>query len=374
MGSLLCCAAFEACSCACCLGKCLCRGISTSKKCSNYIYLVIFVMTTLLSLVIQQWAAPDFDIYSFDNSCVNVTDIDTCKGDSAVYRVSSGLALWFTILALSNICSTRFHSDFWGLKSILLIVLVGGLFFVPDFGNEGYVNTARILSSLFLVSQLVSFVDAAYNWDESIEEKNTLWDVLIVAAVLGLWTIIVLLYVHYSGCTIGTVFITVSILLIIGTVALQLNIGPFFDKDDERPGSALSTTIVAMYSVYLCWSAVTANPDTCNPAQLETTPVLWGMFLTACSIGWNSYSIGKSYPEDDEDEEGVDYSLIYFHAVMAVGSLYMAMLLTNWGTVSGNQSAVKMWVSISSQWVSILIYIWTLIAPACCKNRGFNEL
>merc|ERR1712193_45566 len=94
----------------------------------------------------------------------------------------------------------------------------------------------------------------------------------------------------------------------------------------------------------------------------------------------------------DEDDGGAvqpgdaggvqpDSRLWYFHVVMAAGALYMAMLLTNWGTgsvqdepstspsASGSSGGkvivhssstglAQMWVKIISQWLAIAIYVW----------------
>ena len=132
---------------------------------------------------------------------------------------------------------------------------------------------------------------------------------------------------------------------------------------------------MATYCVYLCWSAISANPDTCNTIEQNKDQVLVGMFVTACSIGWTCYSTSSNYDDSDSDEEEEESHSTYvpFHLIMATGSVYMSMLLTNWGTSSGKKSEVQMWVSISSQWISILIYIWTLIAPKCCTNRQYYE-
>ena len=389
MASLLCCAACEACSCACCLGKCLCFPSTLSKKTANVIYLLVFISATLLSLILQEWGAPHFDIYSFNIGCEDIPDInvDSCKGDSAVYRISAGLALWFLVIAFGNICSKRFHTGLWGLKCISLVLMLVGFFFVPAsiFGEEGYVMLARFLSAFFLISQIITFIDAAYNWNGFFQvkvedENNIFWKFiatcLFSVCCLGSWTAIVLLYVYFDSCTLSTVFITVTILLIIAATVFQVNLYKIYAEDDVPPGSLLSSCIVATYCVYLCWSAISANPDTCNTIEQNKDQVFVGMFVTACSIGWTCYSASSNYDDSDSDEEEEEEShssYVPFHLIMATGSVYMSMLLTNWGTSSGKKSEVQMWVSISSQWISILLYIWTLIAPKCCTNRQYYE-
>merc|ERR1712166_1447271 len=108
--------------------------------------------------------------------------------------------------------------------------------------------------------------------------------------------------------------------------------------------------------------------------------------------------------EDDEDAAtpgsagGVqpDSRLWFFHVIMAAGSLYMAMLLTDWCTgsvttvfpnststttpsgsgtatcVSNSTGATQMWVKIASQWFAIGLYTWTLVAKRCLPDRDFD--
>jgi len=75
-----------------------------------------------------------------------------------------------------------------------------------------------------------------------------------------------------------------------------------------------------------------------------------------------------------------------FHLVMACAAMYMAMLLTTWGSTQdvsareqGSHSKVaydlnkaSMWIKISTQWATILLYTWTLVAPLVLKNRDFS--
>jgi len=66
---------------------------------------------------------------------------------------------------------------------------------------------------------------------------------------------------------------------------------------------------------------------------------------------------------------------------MMLGSCYLAMLLTNW-TVVGSSSMETMqpndnsqgpfWAKLSSEFVCILLYVWTLIAPLLCRDREFG--
>ena len=71
-----------------------------------------------------------------------------------------------------------------------------------------------------------------------------------------------------------------------------------------------------------------------------------------------------------------------FHFVMAAAAMYMAMILTNWsnykvGVEESQQTSdfglESMWIKVVSQWVTVLLYIWWLLAPIICSNREFGS-
>lgn len=399
MGALLCCAACEMSSCACSLIKCCLPSVQMSVRCANVIYLLTFILSAILAVVLQYWGAPQFHIYSFDVGCTDIPGIDTsaCKGDSAVYRISIGLATWFVLITLGTILGKQsFHVQYWGSKLLILTVLIVGLFFVPVDIVDGFIPVARIVSALFLVLQIIAFIDAAYHWnawvvgrifDGNYENRKWMIGALSACTVLGLLSIssIIVLYVYYGTCKISSIFITITAILTIGTTVLQLN-------THETNSSLLTSCIVATYAVYLCWASVHANPEACNTVSLgsnDPQSIMLGMAITVFSLSWTCYSAStrfienvsennsliqceKGEDEDEDDDEEEDEHLWLFHFMMATGSIYMAMLLTNWGTHSGRKNSAQMWVSIISQWISMVVYMWTLIAPACLPGRTFS--
>ncbi|XP_069975521.1 serine incorporator 1 isoform X2 [Penaeus vannamei] len=86
---------------------------------------------------------------------------------------------------------------------------------------------------------------------------------------------------------------------------------------------------------------------------------------------------GEGHHVWDNEEEGVAYSWSFFHIMFGLATLYVMMTLTNWftpnsdlTTLSSNMAAV--WVKIVSSWICLLLYGWTLIAPAVLTNRDFS--
>ncbi|CAK8692505.1 serine incorporator 1-like [Clavelina lepadiformis] len=79
----------------------------------------------------------------------------------------------------------------------------------------------------------------------------------------------------------------------------------------------------------------------------------------------------------DNEQEGVAYSYSFFHFMFFLASLYIMMTLTNWALPSDDYTSLNntwpaVWVKISSSWVCILLYSWTLIAPIVLSNRSFD--
>lgn len=79
---------------------------------------------------------------------------------------------------------------------------------------------------------------------------------------------------------------------------------------------------------------------------------------------------------EDNERDMVQYSYSFFHFMLFLASLYIMMTLTNWYspdtdyTITSKWPAV--WVKITSSWVCLALYIWTLVAPMILTNRDFS--
>lgn len=79
----------------------------------------------------------------------------------------------------------------------------------------------------------------------------------------------------------------------------------------------------------------------------------------------------------DNESDAVAYNYSFFHFQLCLASLYIMMTLTNWYKPSSETAVMHanepaMWVKISSSWVCMVLYIWTLIAPVVLPDRDFN--
>lgn len=79
----------------------------------------------------------------------------------------------------------------------------------------------------------------------------------------------------------------------------------------------------------------------------------------------------------DNEKDGVQYSYSAYHFMLCLASLYIMLTLTNWyspdaGFLSMNNKWPAVWVKISSSWVCLVLYVWTLVAPLVLTNRDFS--
>ncbi|KAF4325134.1 hypothetical protein BBO99_00000576 [Phytophthora kernoviae] len=217
-----------------------------------------------------------------------------------------------------------------------------------------------------------------------------------------------MMYLRYADDDLNVMFISLTLLSVIVLTALSVvtwvNVG------------LLPSAVVSLYLVFLCYQTVRANPNTSfaisSEEKLQEQPgAITNALIAAFTITWTSWrtsatdtaffglSSSKTQPEfagTEEDEElasiGISSQLLakedqaqresvvvpeyQFHVLMVLASLYMAMVLTNWGSPNGSSSKddeiVTMWVKAISQWVVSGLFLWTLVAPTVFPGRDFS--
>jgi len=334
---------------------------------------------------------------------------------------------------------SKIQNGFWLFKVLILIGICVGAFFIPrgDFGTA-WMWIGLIGAFLFVLIQLILLIDFAHGWSESWVEKYEETEAKCYYIGLMFFTIlfyllsltgIILFYIFYAKeeeCGLHKFFVSFNLIL---CVAMSIiSILPRIQEHQPRSG-LLQASVITGYVTYLTWSAMSNNPDkACNPGlayianmQTNQTNTGDGMKMSGTSFDWQSiialiiwlfavlYSsirtstnsqVGKltlsektilqsdtgSSDKDEEkggqhvwdnEEDGVAYSYSFFHFMLALGSLYVMMTLTNWykpssdwKTLNSNMAAV--WVKIISSWLCIVLYLWTLIAPVILQNREFS--
>lgn len=69
---------------------------------------------------------------------------------------------------------------------------------------------------------------------------------------------------------------------------------------------------------------------------------------------------------------------VLFCVILALAGVYMAPVLTNWvadpsDVEASRTSPAAMWVNIASEWATIILFAWTLVAPFFCSSRDFTH-
>uniref|UniRef100_A0A673HN38 Serine incorporator 1-like n=1 Tax=Sinocyclocheilus rhinocerous TaxID=307959 RepID=A0A673HN38_9TELE len=247
---------------------------------------------------------------------------------------------------------------------------------------------------------------------------------------------IVLFYLYYTkpdNCTEHKFFISFNLILCV--IISVLSILPKVQDASPQSG-LLQSSIITMYTMYVTWSAMTNNPNReCNPSLLSLCEKMLHFTISeknnlsafelypqysSSSIKYESkrsehchasvhvfslFSIrsssnaqvnrlmqteegkgtvgGEEVGKDglrrvvDNEEDGVTYNYSFFHFHLLLASLYIMMTLTNWykpdTTTQAMQSTMPaVWIKISSSWLGLGLYLWTLVAPVIFPNRDFN--
>jgi len=93
--------------------------------------------------------------------------------------------------------------------------------------------------------------------------------------------------------------------------------------------------------------------------------------------------LGEHESTGGEEDDKPAYNYSFFHFTFLLAAMYLGMVLTNWQSVSsvtgedvGNtilvdQGMVAVWVKVISSWLTLLLYLWTMIAPILFPNRVF---
>ncbi|KAG8143236.1 putative Serine incorporator 2-like protein [Naja naja] len=348
-----------------------------------------------------------------------------CKGNNSPVGIKVDCK---TFLGLKSV-----YRMFWFFKLLMLIGITVGAFYIPDgtftsvwfyFGVVG--------SFLFVLIQLILLIDFAHSWSQiwlrnSDEGNSKSWYAALFFFTFLFYAVsiaaIVLLYVYYTkpdGCTASKIFISLNLIFCI--VVSVVSVLP--KVQDAQPHSGLlQASIITLYTMYVTWAALANVPEKhCNPTLLIRTagnstralpengqPTQWWdapsivslIIFVFCTLFISIRSSdhtqvnkmmlteespamlggGNTNLEDgvhrayDNEEEGVTYNYTFFHICLFLASLYIMMTLTNWPNESRQELTspwTAVWVKISSSWVGLLLYLWTLIAPLALPDRDFS--
>mmetsp|Transcript_11139 Transcript_11139/g.18465 ORF Transcript_11139/g.18465 Transcript_11139/m.18465 type:complete len:466 (-) Transcript_11139:77-1474(-) len=374
----------------------------------------------------------------------NIELQEQCVGNQGVYRATSSALVFFVLAAMAAYCKPTANREAWPAKYILFIFLTIATCFIPNdpLFSVIYLNIARTGGFFFVIVQQIIILDLAYNWNDSWVEKSNAADtesaqkrwlgailtscaLLLVVSITG----VALMFAYFTGCATNTAFISITIVMTILLLVLQLS---------GEEGSLLSSCIIGAYGTYLCYTAVSKNPnDTCNPqmGEEDVLGIILGIGITLLSLAWTGYSItaenringgdsdleetlvvdeekaNKSADDEERKVTGVvtnnpDYGSTEedstpaataspsgddadtelptpvswkLNLILALVSCFIAVSLTGWGSIEAGGNAanpdvsrVSMWMIVVSQWIVYILYAWSLAAPRLFPGRDFS--
>ncbi|CAK1548481.1 unnamed protein product [Leptosia nina] len=358
-------------------------------------------------------------------------DCDQAVGYLAVYRICFATCLFFVLMALLTI-GVRSSKDpragiqngFWGIKYLVVIGGVIGAFFIPE---GQFASTWMVFGMIggfcFIIIQLILIIDFAHSWAErwvsNYEESQSRgWYAALLLGMLTCYALaitgITLLFIFYTkpdGCDLSKFFISFNLILVV--IASAISILPSVQEHQPRSG-LLQSSVVSLYVMYLTWSALSNSAGECNASISKTNETSFdkesiiGLIIWVCSVlyscvrtasssskitmsehilaktgeGYDSLEgdggeAGQSEETKvfDNEAESTAYSWSFFHVVFAMATLYVMMTLTNWYNPSSQlskENVASMWIKITSSWLCVGLYVWTLVAPAIFPDRDFN--
>ncbi|TMW48761.1 hypothetical protein DOY81_006161 [Sarcophaga bullata] len=330
---------------------------------------------------------------------------------------------------------SHIQNEFWPLKFLICFGAAIGAIFIPDGSFGPAMMWVGLIGGLaFILVQLIIIVDFAHsiaeNWIDNAENNRGYYYALVFVTLISYGLSIAgisLLYIYFTQsteCGLNKFFISINLILCV--LVSILSVLPAVQERLPQSG-LLQSSLVTLYTIYLTWSAVANNPEkVCNPGMFgiiegntsattvapptpnskvtfDTTNII-GLIVWMLCILYNCISsavevskinntdekrvltevlsdaeagTGDKKSDVDNESEGVTYSWSMFHIVFVCASLYVMMTLTNWYKPNSdielfNANAASMWIKIISSWLGLLIYGWSLIAPAVLTNRDFS--
>lgn len=288
--------------------------------------------------------------------------------------------------------SSEWHSRWWKLKFILLIVSLTVPFFSPSGFIHLYGELARVGAGIFLVLQLISVIQFITWWNNywMPDEKrkpscflglfmSTLFYIASMSGIVLMYS----LYAPRTSCSLNIFFITWTAILLVVMMAMSLH--------SKVNRGLLSSGIMASYIVFLCWSAIRSEPATenCNAQKQEKSNADWitvlSFLIAICAIVMATFSTGidsQSFQfrkDEVQEEDDIPYKYGFFHMIFSLGAMYFAMLFISWNLDSSARKWsidigwASTWVKIVNEWLAATIYLWKLIFPVVRQTKVMDH-
>jgi len=237
-----------------------------------------------------------------DNDDADDTLRQKCSGNNGVYRAAGSALVFYLLAGIASYCKPSANREAWPAKIALFIFLVIGTIFIPNdpLFSPVFLNIFRVGAIFFMIFNQLIIIDMAFNVNESWVEKSDKaeldegegagkkWLGALLAScailVLGSLVAIGLMFYYFTGCTTNNIFITITLIAGIVLTIIQLT---------GEEASLFTSSCIFAYSTYLCYTAVTKNPNAeCNPQLGEEnfSGIILGLIITLIGMAWTGYS------------------------------------------------------------------------------------
>ncbi|WMV48164.1 hypothetical protein MTR67_041549 [Solanum verrucosum] len=371
--------------------------ISKRSSRARYSYGIIFLITNLIAWFVRDYGERVLPLLHYSKACGNGGS--ECSHTMGVLRVSLGCFSFFLVMFLTTCFTSKlydvrnvWHSGWWILKFLMLIIFTVIPFFVPSDYIQLYGEFARVGAGVFLILQLISVIEFITWWnnywmpDERKKQSCSLGlfmsTVCYIASICGIFVMYVL-YASKTSCILNIFFISWTAILLVVMMAVSLH--------SKVNRGLLSSGIMASYVVFLCWSAIRSEPATqkCSSQQQNNMHGGWttviGFLIAICAIVMATFSTGidsqtfQFRKDKVQSEDDVPYKYGFFHLVFSLGAMYFAMLFISWNLDglprkwSIDVGWASTWVKIVNEWFAATIYLWKLIFPVVRQTKVMDH-
>ena len=378
---------------------------------------------------------------------------DVCTGRNAALRCSAALFGFFVLQALLTLPWSTFaayiHRGLWPIKVSTLLALLAATLWVGNDALLVYGEVCRWVALGFLCLQSLLLIGFANDWNQAWVELDGNYEGLcgfkgaLLAVAVAAYSASAAMIVWMSrSLQSKECDAQASLLWLTGLSNAGLTVFGLTSRICPH-ANLLTSAFVTMFTTYLCWSALIAQPAAaCKPASslngsidvavgallaslalisaanaasastdssaygaasdgapphelaresVPPRPESWGKFHVRCRL-WIPGPLMKrvcpSLPCLPLLPQGSRDRNLSLQATMALGALYLAMLLTGWAAAPlpssepGGAVAVglkapapsgDLWLRASPLLGSLLLYLFVLVAPWLLRDyRDFG--
>lgn len=406
------------------------------KKDVKMAYGLLVLFFSALLLLILYFASGYLSFARIFINCPDGAELDTCLGLSAVYRLSFVLAIVHLLVGLSCLTRDGFaktvNEGLWGFK---MLVVAGGFFgslFISNNFFIPYAKSSLYFGGIFLFVQAVSLIDAFYLWADfwakKYDDGNGCYGCLLIFTSFSMYVLTgYFIYKGFNefwveGCFGNKLMLILPVIICVAFVVLII-------LKFHPTGSIITSGAISIFGIYLFWAALISNTDTkCNQKYGNSKT---NMFLQigcsfffgfACNVYWalntsksiayekanlpqlassdGDEEIQKATEQEnkesqsnqaatqlvkrDNSDEFLEYendSYIKFHGFMILFSIYICAVFTNWGhakisndtwSYANNDSNAPYYIKVFVGFFTLLLYLWTIVAPTLFPDREFH--